>query len=309
MYKSFFLISFTLTFLVSCHQSTSHFAHGESSLELPGPGALLTTNFRSFEQFRQVVGIEYEAGIRPQVCLTHVCEGQTVKSVLKAGISEADIMEIKSGGFWGKLSLCFRAPYFIINRQDVLRVFILSRRRNSEFGWGDVAFYDLAETMMNRIEDVGLATADSIHFTEKGYINTFNHVTSQAIMTTIFSESFADFIADMHERSTLPALITGAFTEEQIQDVKNGAVDNYVDFINNEWGQELGKALKAKYNITRYTRWTPQLLAHYLNDAQLYFSRVFDISFKPFQAQDELVQRFSNKINIVMHDLSSVENF
>ena len=82
---------------------------------------------------------------------------------------------------------------------------------------------------------------------EKGYLNTFNHITAQTFMTALFSEAVADFIADAHERGNLAELVTGHFSEEQLLDLQQGPVDNYVDMINNEYGQELGKALKAKY--------------------------------------------------------------
>ena len=77
-------------------------------------------------------------------------------------------------------------------------------------------------------------------------------------------------------------------------------MDNYVDLINNEWGQELGKQLKEKYNIDRETNWTPELLANYLNDLQSYYSWAFQIGFEPFRPEDDVVRRFSDKINIVM---------
>jgi len=135
---------------------------------------------------------------------------------------------------------------------------------------------------------------------EKGYLNTFNHVTAQAFMTSIFSEELADFIADVHERHNLPELISGNFSEAQLTDLDNGPVDNYIDLINNEWGQELGKSLREKYNISTKTRWTPELLAAYLNDIQRYYSWTFQIGFRPFKPADEMVKHFTNKINKVL---------
>ena len=81
------------------------------------------------------------------------------------------------------------------------------------------------------------------------------------------------------------------------------AIDNYVDIINNEWGQELGNVLKKKYNISSETYWTPILLANFLNDIQSYYSWAFHIGFKPFRAEDEMVIRFSDKINLVMNNV------
>lgn len=301
MSKTLLFLPLILILTSGCKQNDAEIPDGAPFSSI-GRGALLTTKFDSYEEFEKVVQVEYQTGRKPSVRLTHSSDGHTVVSVLKAGLSEADIMRIRRGSIWDKIGLCFRSPYFVMHRQDVKRVFYLSRRRNSIFGWKDVAFYDLAEIMMDHIIDVGLVPLDSSDFSEKGYINTFNHITSQAFMTTMFSERFADFIADSHERSTLPALVTGDFTQEQIEDVKNGAVDNYIDFINNEWGQELGKALKKKYRIDRHTKWTPELMTDYLNDMQHYYSWVLQVSFEPFKVDDEVVVKFANKINRVMKE-------
>jgi len=125
-------------------------------------------------------------------------------------------------------------------------------------------------------------------------------------MTSIFSERIADFISDVHERYYTPELITGAFTEDQLLDLEVGPLDNYLDIINNEWGQELGKELRIKYHITRNTHWTPEILANYLNDIQSYHSWAFQIGFNPFRASDDLVIRFSHKINRVLHDFPAL---
>ena len=77
-------------------------------------------------------------------------------------------------------------------------------------------------------------------------------------------------------------------------------VVNYIDSINNEWGQELGGVLGEKYNSSRETYWSPELLANYHNDVQSYYSWVFQIGFKPFRPSDEIIIRFSSKTNSLM---------
>jgi len=272
-------------------------------------GALLSTRFKSFEELKKVIQIEYYKVIpgsdyamykKPLVRLTHSSIGREVTSILKSGVSEADFIRARDGGFWDRVQLALHSPYFVINRNDLLRVFNLSRRRHYMFGEGDVAFYDLAETMLFNISDDDLALMHFEDLSEKGFINTFNHITPQAFMTTLFSEELADFIADTHERQNMPELITGKFTEDQLTDLQNGPVDNYVDLINNEWGQELGKLLREKHDINRNTYWTPELLVDYLNDIQSYYSWAFQIGFKPYRPEDQVVIRFSNKINRVM---------
>lgn len=278
-------------------------------------GALLGTRFESFDELKVQVKIYYfdddiktifYPQTRPMAFLVHEAETQRVVSKLSSGITEKDIIRARDGGFWDKAYLAFHSPYFVINRFDMLRIFVLSRRRDHIFGIGDVAFYDLAEHMMQNISVEDSLSLPAKDFTEKGFINTFNHVTSQAFMTTLFSEATADFIADIHERATMPELVTGSFSNEQINDLGNGPLDNYVDIINNEWGQELGKELREKYDITSSTNWTPTLMANYLNDLQAYFSWSFQISFYPFKEGDETVIRFADKVNQVMVDVSEM---
>ena len=167
-------------------------------------------------------------------------------------------------------------------------------------GQGDVAFYDLAETMVRNIRPEDTLIMSRKDLSEKGYLNTFNHITAQAFMTAMYSERLADFVADVHELHNMPELISGTFSKDQLADFENGPVDNYIDMINNEWGQELGKALKEKYSINEETTWTPELLADYLNDIKSYCSWAFQISFIPFKATDELVIKFAWKINTVL---------
>lgn len=272
-------------------------------------GALLGTRFKSFEELKSVIQIEYfnnktsldsPAAENALVRISHCSSGTEVISVLEPGISQGDIARARDGNILDRLGLIVKSPYTVVNRADLERVYILSRWMPSWFGEGDIAFFDLAASSVKNINTEDLAFCNARDSTEKGYLNTFNHITAQAFITSCFSEKMADFVADAHERYHHPELITGRFTPEQIEDLAEGPVDNYVDVINNEWGQELGKQLRKKYNITRETYWTPALLAGYLNELQSYYSWAFQIGFKPFRAEDEIVIRFSDKINVLM---------
>lgn len=291
----------------SAGRDSSSFGRERACREMKG--ALLGTRFKSFEELKSAVRIEYFNNNAGQdssipgnalVRVSYCCNGTEIISVLESGISQGDIYKARFGNIWNRLSLIFNSPYSVINRRDVERIYALARWRPEWFGEGDVAFYNLAEKSVDNINTVDLAFRHPRDSTEKGYLNSFNHITAQAFITSCFSEGMADFIADVHERYHHPDLITGKFTEEKIKDLDEGPVDNYVDLINNEWGQELGKDLKEKYNITGDTRWTPELMANYLNDLQSYYSWAFQIGFAPFRPADELVIRFSGKINVVM---------
>ena len=264
-------------------------------------GALLATRFKSLEELKSVIQIEYDSTSSEykMVRLIHCSNGQEVINELKSGISQGDMSKAQRGNFWTQLFFLFNSPYAVANRVELSKVYLLARRMTELFGEGDPAFFDLAQAEAKNINTPDLAFMNARDSSEKGYLNSFDHITAQAFVTSCFSEQLADFVGDMHERER-PELITGKFSEEEIGDLDNGPVDNYVDLINNEWGQELGKVLKKKYNINQTTNWTRTLLVKYLNDLQSYYSWAFQIGFAPFTVDDDVVTRFSDKLNLVL---------
>ncbi|MEY3240716.1 MAG: hypothetical protein RIR11_2154 [Bacteroidota bacterium] len=270
-------------------------------------GALLGTRFSSLEELKSVIQIEYHPSSdtttnkNAYVSVRHCSGGKEVSSILQTGISEGDLHKAGySDVIWDQIALLFRSPYAVTNRKDLEKVFVLSRWKPIIFGDGDLAFFDIAKAAVSNINTPDMAFRNVRDSTEKGYFNSFNHITAQALITSCFSEKLADFIADVHERNNCPELITGKFTEAQIKNLGDGPLDNYIDLINNEWGQEIGKQLKEKYSINSETNWTPELLANYMNDLQSYFSWSFQIGFKPFRPDDKVLIRFSSKLNAVM---------
>jgi hypothetical protein len=275
-----------------------------------GRGALLGTRIASFEVIKNIIQIEYENGpitadstapASKWVRVQHCTGGREVIGVLEKGTTEGDLYKAKDA-ILPRFSVLFGSPYAVMNRRDLDKVYALARILPFSFGVDDVAFFDIAKALAKNINTPDLAFKNTRDSTEKGYINTFNHMTAQAIITSCFSEELADFVADVHERDRHPELITGRFTPAQIADLGGGPVDNYVDIVNNEWGQEIGKQLKIKYGINRATNWTPELLANYLNDMQAYYIWAFQIGFKPFRADDKVVRVFANKMNTVMRN-------
>jgi len=272
-------------------------------------GALLASRIGSLEELRSIIDIQYfndssgsnnDGEGNSMVRIKHCSNNQEVISELRSGISQDDIANARDGDLGDRLDLVFSSPYAVANRIDLNKVFTLARWKPNIFGEGDVAFYNLAKTSANNINTIDLAYVNRRDSSEKGYINTFNHITGQAFVTSCFTEEMADFIADVHELHNMLELTTGKFTKEQLADSNNNPVDNYVDMINNEWGQEIGKQLKDKYDITAETHWTNELLVSYLNDIQSYYSWAFRIGIRPFRPEDEVVIKFSEKINKVM---------
>lgn len=273
-------------------------------------GAMLSTHYQTIDDLKRIVDIKYahdpqdttQAWSSYSVTLTCKVDGREVTSTLANGISEDDFLVARRGNFMDKFILGCRCPFALMHRRALMCIENLGRRRPWDFGKGDVAFYDLAEIMVSHICKEDTARIPSLDLTEKGYLNTFNHITAQAFMTALFSREMADFVADVHERHNLPQLITGRFTTIQLEDPAEGPVDNYVDMLNNEWGQELGLALAAKYSITDQTYWTPALLTACLNDIQAYYSYSLGIGFTPFRPDDEIVIRFASKTNKLLFE-------
>ena len=85
-----------------------------------------------------------------------------------------------------------------------------------------------------------------------------------------------------------------------LKDSINNPTDNYVDVINNQIGQKLGNTLKVKYGLNNKNKCTPALLNAYLNDLQSYYMRALELGMDNFRPNDEVVKRFSNKINTLL---------
>lgn len=264
---------------------------------------LLASRFKSLDDFKSKVQVKYfnkPNDLYSKVQLKSGAGNSEILCELESGLSQKDIVKAKDGGIWDKIKLTFKSPYTIRNRKNLEKVFILGRRRTVLFGLRDAAFYDIALELSKHINTKDLAYQNEKDSSEKGYINTFNHITAQALLTSLFTQEFACYVADVHERKNMPELTTGSFTEEQLQDTLNYPEDNYTDMINNKIGQDIGLILKEKYNLNSLTYYTPELLTNYLNDLQTYLSWSMRIGFNPFYPTDEVIVRFAHKINYVL---------
>jgi hypothetical protein len=275
---------------------------------------LLATRFKDIASFKDVVNIEYEHSFKSDslvnstVRLTYPSNGQEIISVLSSGLSQQDLSDGYRGSVWDKMAFVVRSPYAVRNRFNFKEVFHLGRRIGSVYKDGDVSFYDLALASVERIasENAFKVYKDSL---EKGYVNTFNHITGQALISALYSVEMADFIADLHELDNMPELTSGFFSEKQLNDSVNFPTDNYVDLINNEIGQLIGSELKSFYQIDHQTIWTPELLSDFMNQIQAYYAWSLDIDMSPFSPNDDLIVAFANKLNIVSTRISEFNRY
>ncbi|MEQ8910273.1 MAG: hypothetical protein RIC95_13830 [Vicingaceae bacterium] len=293
--------------LVSCDSESVEKVSPSSQYDLTNiPSALLASRIKDLDDLAEKVDLQYFKGrkksipgdtLNTEVQLSLTNGAFKVESVLKKGVSQKEIMDIQEASWNEKFAFLVRYPQLISQRRELEEVYLLARRRYDLFGWGDVAFFDLAEQASQKIKSTNSAYQTARDSSEKGYLNTFNHITAQALITSCYSEDLADLVADLHERYNMPELITASFTHDQLHDPDKNAMDNYVDLVNNEIGQEIGKILKRKYKIKRSTKWPPQLLASYLNDLQLYYRRSFHVYLLPFKQTERAIQNFTVKLN------------
>lgn len=273
--------------------------------KMPFCRAILANRLGSLTDFKKLVKVEYTkrknlfGTTTSNVRLSYKSNGYLIIANLDDGVDQNDMLYARDGRILDKLKFLFRSPYAVSRRFELNEVQKLSRRRGAYFGEGDVAFFDLAERSVANINTPQLAFRYESDSSEKGYLNTFNHITAQAIIASFYSKGVADFVANVHERYNMPELTSGNFTFKQMNDKNNYPVDNYSDMINNKIGQSLGIWLKNKYRTGPDTRCTPRLLANYMNDIQKYYCWTFQIGMKPFNPDDELIIRFSEKFNIV----------
>ncbi|MDB4161747.1 hypothetical protein N9772_05215 [Bacteroidia bacterium] len=281
----------------------------QQTAQLPQAHALLATDFMSLADFQLVVALRYRKtkdSTHGTVDLEYKNNGQTISSSLSDGVTQGDISDARDGSIWDKVRLICSSPYAVWNRKKLSQIYMLARHRPALFGKNDAAFYDLAQSTMRQIVVTDGAFTNFRDSLEKGYINTFNHITAQALITALYDEKIANYVATVHERHHMPQLVSGLFSKVQLKDTLNFPVDNYVDIINNELGQELGKFLKAELNITKTTQWTPQLTAAFLNALHEYYAASFQLTLIPYTAQDPIIIRFSDKLQTIQKGKSYI---
>jgi len=286
-----------------CFVKSDGLKNSTSPICFPNAAPLLASSFNGTKAFTDKVLIEYISqnsetkGIHRYgaISLFYVSNGDSILTHLKRGVSQNDIIKIRDGSMIDKLSFSLHKPKVVSSRVDLNKIYKLARRRPTLFGEGDVAFYDLAEMMLNNMILEQNRNLNSKDFSELGFINTYNHIVAQALITIIYSDAIADSIACYHERIRSDELINPL----DVMELSDVHIDNYVDMINNEIGQRLGIAISDFLFTQKYEEWNPKILAKVLNLIQSYFSRHFQISFKPFHPEDPQLIKFAHKINIV----------
>ncbi|MEP7197352.1 MAG: hypothetical protein ABI851_12600 [Saprospiraceae bacterium] len=268
--------------------------------------ALMSSRFKNLDHLKSIVSISYDMDYSKMdsidclysvVNLNYISNDEKINRRMTSGISQNDIIKLQKPDYLARLKFVLYHPTIMRLRKDLEQSYMLARRRPDLYGPIDVSFYDLAETSFRHINTPILAFRTPRDSSEKGFINTFNHVTAQAIISSFFSEELGDLIGDLHERNNMPEITSGRFSQSQLNDSLNNPEDNYIDIINNEIGQKIGLKLKKKYNLNEKSLCTPILLAAFLNDIQSYYMWAFEMGMDYYRPTDELVVKFSKKMN------------
>jgi len=272
--------------------------------------ALLSSRFNNLDNLKNVVTITYDKDYtkldsikctKSEVTILYKNNKEKLNRTMASGISQNELLKLQKSNFLSKFYFAIKNPSLIRQRSELEKVYILARRKIEVFGPSDVSFYDLALASFNHINTPKLAFKNQRDSSEKGYINTFNHVTAQAIISSFYSEKLADIIGDLHERNNMLEITSGRFSKRQLNDSINNPEDNYIDIINNEIGQKIGLQLKIKYKLSENSQCTPLLLTAILNDIQSYYMWSLEIGLDNFRPTDDIVKHFSNKMNSILN--------
>ena len=126
---TYFFYYWLLLFFTGCNHS--------NNVGLPSCKPLLATNFKNLQDFKSVVDLSYsnasEDSFIGTVKMSYQNQVQTIFSILTNGTTQGDITDAHKGSFWDKISLTFQAPYAVIYRNELSKIFMLARRRPSIF--------------------------------------------------------------------------------------------------------------------------------------------------------------------------------
>jgi len=253
-----------------------------------GPRPLLASNYKTLDDLKKDVAIEYGDGY---VMVRHGGRENylkmstfTQKEVTEARDAWDKGDKSKAGKLLGKnLSLAWDLK----DNEDAMHGIFTLGQKNPE----GVTLNTVAKAMLGNLKGNASKSAGE----QEALKSMFLHVHGQALITSLWGSQVADISGDIHERDQ-EALITGKFEGMSSQQM-NGVIDNYVDLVNNMYGQDLGERLKDQFKITKETKWTDQLTADYFTAVQDYLGETHGLTFKNFDTNSKEVKAFTRLLN------------
>lgn len=257
------------------------------------PKPLLATDYSSLEDLKKDINIEYNEDKSVDLELVSHPE---INHKLTDGVGDKEIKDLKNqaskASLLEKANIAFDHPQLAWYRNDLQAIETMSYRKKNI---AELGLYNIADAFRNDIE----SGASAKELGDKGLVNTFNHTFGQSVITMLFGENVADLAGDIHERDQ-PALRTGEFKNSG--DITQ-AIDNYVDIMNNQIGQDLGADFKKKFAASLHFGFTPEASAELLNEGRDFFAKSFNLKFgkEKYTAEDDLAKRFCIVLNEVKH--------
>jgi hypothetical protein len=227
--------------------------------------------------------------IPARVAVSYPKAGLTdINELSESTVTQAELKAAAAGGFLDKAAVALAHPELVWFKSDLEAIEKLSFVKKNTAG---SAIGHVTDAMLTHIKPPAKSKAAS-----EGRQNMLLHVFGQAVITTLFGRAAADLAGDIHERD-MASLISGAITPAEAK----GAIDNYVDLINNVYGQQLGAQLATSVGVGvgGGTTWDPALTTEYLNAAQRWISREMGWKMSDFTVSDSVVVKFTALLNEV----------
>ena len=230
------------------------------------------------------------------VTVSHSKGGLTTSNTLsEETVKQEELKKANSGSFWDKSKLAAAHPELVWHKGDLEAIDKLSFVKKNTSGTAIGKVSDaIFEHISNKPRMVRIGTGKQKLSSHDATKNMLLHVFGQAIITTLLGRAAADLAGDIHERDQ-DSLISGSISKSE----ERQAIDNYIDMVNNLYGQELGEELGAQLDADDGTDWTAELTAKYLNAVQDYFHEHKGWKFTQFKQEDTLVARFTALLNEV----------
>jgi RHS repeat-associated protein len=259
-----------------------------AAVDLDGLEALVAKDYGTLESLKKSINIVYrgEDVEDASVSVTHTYLERSASNTLNNGIGDEELKRAANGDFDLQFETAKKYPMLILYKGSLQKKQSLSYRNKNNSG---TALYYVASAMVNNIK----GSLKENHQGDRGLVNTFNHLGGQAIITMLYSRYSADFAGDIHERDQ-PSLRTGKIKKSEVSQ----AIDNYVDLVNNSWGQKLGSKLAGNFRNNLHNGvWFDRDTSELLNEIQNYYSETFGYEFNEFTKDTPIVKQFTDLLN------------
>lgn len=281
---------------------SAYAAFGSSPVTMTDPDGrkpLIANNYKDLAALKKAVDIKYTPAGKissAEVSVTDKAKKSKGTNTLSEGTAGQAEIKKAAGGDWGdKLAFGAANPSAVWHKSALEGIEKLSYAKKNTAGSAlghisDAMYPHIAKPPTGGAVWIGKVKVTMPDATK----NMLLHVFGQAVITTIYGRSAADYAGDLHERDQA-SLISGAILPAE----ERQAIDNYADMINNLYGQDIGERVAKTLGVSSSTVWTPALTAKYVNAIQGEIASEMGWKMTPFSATDPQIVKFSALLNEV----------